>query len=651
MYWLSAKGTFVVNKQKPNHSTKLKRLAELLDELSDEEDRKVIVFSERTTMLGLIEPLLEEHNMRCVQLDGSVPQAKRQLLVPEFQTNPQCRLIVMTNARSTGLNLQSAHSVINVDLPRNPAVLEQQMARAHHMGQNQNTQVFNLITEQTLEESLSITLADKRIWELAAINTETDVDTLACNLGRWGLPINCAASLLIASVICIILQFYGVVCAQSPAEPLNVVVLVADDQRWDSLGAAGNAVIHTPHLDQLAQDGIQFNRCYVTTSICMTSRASILTGQYMSRHGIDQFGKSLTPEQFAETYTGALRADGYFSGFVGKYGVGAPPDGGFDFVRIYGGQHWVERGGTQVHVTEQNARDAIEFLESRPSDRPFVLSVSFFAPHAEDGAPQQYLPQPWSAPHYDGKQVPVSELMNSEYLDALPEFLRAARNEGRIRFHWRFDTPARFQESMINYYRLITEIDDAVGRIVAVLQQQGVLERTLIIYTGDNGYFHAERGLADKWYPYDESIRVPLLIHDPRLFSERRGLQIDSLALNIDLAPTILEAAHVNLPQGVQGRDLGPLYLNSDASGELPPWREEFFYEHPTITNRERIPASQAVVRRDVKYIYWPEWEYEQLFDLTEDPTEKQDIAHDPDNRDRLLHFRNRLRLWRDDVK
>jgi arylsulfatase len=436
----------------------------------------------------------------------------------------------------------------------------------------------------------------------------------------------------------------GAVCHADDAPPMNVVLLVSDDQRWDALGAAGNEVIHTPHLDQLAADGTRFTQAFVTTSICMTSRASILTGQYMSRHGITQFGRPLSPEAFAQTYTGVLRAAGYWTGFVGKYGVGAVRRDDFDFVQTYEGRHWMNVNDERIHVTERNARDALGFLEQRPKDKPFLLSVSFFAPHAEDRAAEQYLPQDWSAEFYEGATVPRSPLMDEAYLKALPPFLSQASNEGRVRFHWRFDTPQRYQQYMINYFRLITEVDQVVGRIVQQLKEQDVYDNTLILFIGDNGYFHAERGLADKWYPYEESIRVPLIVHDPRLPRSQRGLQRDQVVLNIDLAPTIVAAAGLAVPEVMQGEDLAPLYLQD----EPPAWRDEFFYEHPTITSRNRIPTSLAVVRRDLKYVLWPEWDYEQLFDLCEDPTEKTNLVDDPEYARTLEKMRQRLAHWRE---
>lgn len=428
---------------------------------------------------------------------------------------------------------------------------------------------------------------------------------------------------------------------QTEQSPLNVVVLVSDDQRWDALGAAGNDIIHTPRLDQLAEEGVRFTNAYVTTSICMTSRASILTGQYMSRHNITQFGVEIEPEAFANTYTGLLRDAGYWSGFVGKYGIGQAREGDFDFLRSYQGRHWIEdENGERIHITEKNTLDSIEFLRERPKDRPFLLSLSYFAPHAEDRAPEQYLPQDWSAEHYEGVTIPPSPMNRAEYVLALPEFISQEANEGRVRYNWRFDSPERYQEFMTNYYRLITEVDESVGRLIDELNDQGVYENTLIIFIGDNGYFQADRGLADKWYPYEESIRVPLIIHDPRLTTN--GVTRDEMVLNIDLAPTIISAAGFDIPEEIQGEDLSQLYL----SDTPPAWRDEFFYEHPTITYKSRIPSSEAVVRLDKKYVYWPEWEYEQLFDLTRDPTEKNNLLHHFDYTDELKIMRQKLEEW-----
>jgi arylsulfatase len=428
---------------------------------------------------------------------------------------------------------------------------------------------------------------------------------------------------------------------------LNVVLLIIDDVRWDSIGAAGNKVVYTPRLDQLAREGVRFGQARVTTAICMVSRASLLTGQYMSRHGITAFGRALTPEAFAHTYPAVLRRAGYWVGHVGKYDVGQPRESDYDFLRAYHGVHWIESGSERVHVTEKNARDSLEFLQPRPKDRPFALAVGFFAAHAQDNAKEQYLPQDWSAAFYKEKRIPPPIHGDPRYQAALPPFLASEANEGRVRYHWRFDTPESYQSYMTRYYRLITEVDGAIGRIVDELKAQGVYEDTLIVFIGDNGYFHADRGLADKWYPYEESIRVPLIVRDPRLAAARRGRTLDQLALNIDVAPTIVRAADLPLPSVMQGEDLSPLYLRSGR----PVWRDEFFYEHPTVTSKDRIPTSQAVVRRDWKYVEWPEFDYRQLFDVKDDPGELKNLAADSAHAAQRFRMQAALRAWRELVR
>jgi superfamily II DNA/RNA helicase len=175
---MSADSTFLVDKQPPGYSSKLTEMELILEQLLREDDRKILLFSEWTTMLNLIQPLLTEQRIKFVRLDGSVPQKKRQGLVHQFQNDPECRLFVSTNAGATGLNLQAANTVINVDLPWNPAVLEQRIGRAHRMGQKRPVQVFVLVTEDTLEESLLNTLAAKHTLSLAVLDLESKTSSV-----------------------------------------------------------------------------------------------------------------------------------------------------------------------------------------------------------------------------------------------------------------------------------------------------------------------------------------------------------------------------------------------------------------------------------------------------------------------------------------
>lgn len=422
-------------------------------------------------------------------------------------------------------------------------------------------------------------------------------------------------------------------------KPLNILILYADDWRNDTLGCAGNPIVLTPNLDNLAKKGIRFSHNYVTTSICGVSRANLLTGQWMSRHGNQAFAMFKTP--WEQTFPGLLRKNGYYTGHVGKWHNGVFPKDKYDFGKSYSGNHWIKNSnGEMIHVTKKNQLDALEFLESKPSDKPFLLTVAFFATHAVDGNPKQYLPQPESMEFYKNITIPIPKTATDEHFRKLPAFIANEKNEGRNRWHWRFDTPEKYQEYMKNYYRLATEVDDTCGKIIADLEKRKLLDSTLVIFTTDNGYFHGEHGLADKWYPYQESIRVPLIILDPRMAKSNAGSINDEITLNVDLAPTILNASKVEIPKTMQGRDLSPLYLEKSITS----WRKEFFYEHAIIKNKEFIPASEALVQKNIKYIYWPDYATEELYDLTKDPFEEIDVIQNENYKEILEQSRTRFK-------
>ena len=262
-----------------------------------------------------------------------------------------------------------------------------------------------------------------------------------------------------------------------------------------------------------------------------------------------------------ETYLGLLRDNGYYLGHVGKWHNGKIPEDKFDFAVAYHGRHWYDtKEYGRIHVTKRNEKDALKFLHNRPKDKPFYLTVAFFATHAEDGHKDQFLPQPESMELYQDVTIPVPPNATQESWERLPDFFDE-KNEGRNRWHWRFDTPQKYQRMMKNYYRLATEVDATCGVVLEELEKQGVLDNTLVIFTTDNGYYHGEHGLADKWYPHQESIRVPLIIRDPRMPSNKKGTTNDDFTLSVDLAPTILAAAGIEAPKRMQGRDIADLYL------------------------------------------------------------------------------------------
>lgn len=423
-----------------------------------------------------------------------------------------------------------------------------------------------------------------------------------------------------------------------PTKPMNILLLYADDWRYDTLGAAGNRIVKTPTLDRLATEGVRFTENCVTTAVCWVSRVSMVSSQYLARHNSSKPKFFFLP--WNQTIYDLLQTEGgYHVGHVGKWGFNHEHKKRPDFEVEEDGWHYDMRAGRLWHVTEKNEADALRFLDERPKDKPFFVNVAFFATHAVDGDKRQYLPQNKSMGLYRDDYIPLPENHDTYETGSLPSFF-GNYNEGRTRWRWRYDEEEKQQHMMKNYYRMASEVDSACATILEEVRRQGELDNTLIIFTTDNGNFHAEHGLADKWYPHQESIRVPLIIRDPRMPAGIAGTTNDDFTLNIDLGPTILAAAGVVAPPSMMGRDMAQLYLGIDKAQtptaakerylkgtDATKWREEFFYEHPIISHKEYIPSSEALVRKDYKYFYWPDYDVEQLFDMRTDPREENDIS------------------------
>jgi arylsulfatase A-like enzyme len=419
----------------------------------------------------------------------------------------------------------------------------------------------------------------------------------------------------------------------------HIVIFLADDLRHDALGCAGNAIVQTPHIDALAERGTRFTNAYVTTPICCTSRASFFTGQYASRHGIHQFNQPLSDAQWAQTYPAILHDAGYRSGFIGKFGIAGHEryrPSFDDWFEHQGRYEHEDEDGNPIHLTALLGNRAVAFLETCTKDQPFLLSLHFKAPHVQDNDPRQFIPDPAFTHLYEGVKIPPPAGHNRRRFEDLPALLANEGYEGRRRWRLRFDGDDRYQESVRKYYRLISGIDAVVGRVVAQLEQQGLLDNTVIIFTSDNGFFLGEWGLAGKWLGYDESIRIPLIIADPRLPAGLHGQVCDEMVLNLDLAPTVVSLAGLPTGDSMQGADLTTLL-----AGESAEWRDTFFYEHRF--RHGAIPPSEGVVGPHFKYLryYAAEPVVEQLFDRQADPQEVHNLADDPDYREQLEAMRD----------
>ena len=427
----------------------------------------------------------------------------------------------------------------------------------------------------------------------------------------------------------------------------NIILLVTDDQRWDALGCAGNPIIQTPNIDRIAAGGTLFNNNFCTTSICCTSRASIVTGMYGRRHGIHAFNQPLSPQQMAAGYPAVLRRAGYRTGFVGKWGVGGKlPADQFDYWGGFGGQgkYFNEVGGKTVHITDILAGRSVEFLNGCTAGQPFCLSVSFKASHCQDGDPKQFLYAPRYEKLYADKTMPVPRTATEAEFRKQPEFIQTS--EGRVRWKLRFSNPQQHQTSVRGYYRLITGVDDAVGKMMKVLEDRKLLGNTVVIFTSDNGFFLGEHGLAGKWFMHEESIRTPLLIRDPRVQNGLQGQKRGEMALSIDLAPTILDYAGVRIPDVMQGASLRPL-----VGGARPDWRQDWFYEH--LFKHKRIPPLEGVRTNRWKYVRYIDSKplVEHLYDVQNDPYGERDLAGDPAHAVQLDAFRKRRQELRTALK
>lgn len=419
----------------------------------------------------------------------------------------------------------------------------------------------------------------------------------------------------------------------------NLVLLLGDDHPHDLLGCAGHPVLRTPALDRLAATGTRFRRALVSTPICAAARATLLTGRTERAHGYTFTRPPLDEGLRRESLPRLLRDAGYRVGLVGKLGVNLGPEGAAElFEELHPGTTPYlaldAAGGALPHLTERNAERAVDFLRVE-DPRPFCLFLWFQAPHAEDANPEQFVwPAEEDALYRDGELPPLPATAEPAFFEALPDFLRTGLN--RERFHWRFDTPEKRERMTRGYYRLLSAMDRAVGRVLEALEEEGLAGRTVVVYTGDNGYFLGERGYAGKWTMHERSVRVPLLVRDPRLPRDRRGVTLDALVSHLDLPPTLLELAGVPVPAKMQGRSLLPLLR-----GEAPAWREELFTEH--LWDHPRLPRTEGLRTERWKYIrYLDHPEYEELYDLEADPHEARNLAGAPEHAGLLADLRAR---------
>ena len=434
----------------------------------------------------------------------------------------------------------------------------------------------------------------------------------------------------------------------------NLVVVVVDDLRWDEFGAGGHPYLETPNIDRLAAEGALFTNAFHAVPLCSPNRATLLTGQFPSRHGIiDNVSRSLASHEL-ETFPKALQSAGYRTAFLGKWHMGNDPTPrpGFDYWVAMPGQgrsvdpELFEDGALHVvpgYTTDLLTDRAIAFIE-RERERPFLVYLAHKAVHPDvvqrdDGSvdpasDQGYLPAPRHKGRYDGRSYPgrgdpaglSADLGGKpavhQALAKLPGWSDSSGHAGHSTPQWAGEETIRRRAEMI------LAVDEGLGRIMARLDSLELLDRTAIMLTSDNGFFFGEHGLTtERRLPYEESIRNPLLVRYPP--GVRAGSRPDGLALTVDLAPTLLELAGLPVGPQIQGRSLVPLFAGTPADWRTSVLVEFYTYENPFPHLLDMDYRALRTAR--YKYIHWIKHpDQDELYDLAGDSLELRNLVADP---------------------
>lgn len=475
----------------------------------------------------------------------------------------------------------------------------------------------------------------------------------------------------------------------------NIIFLLADDLRDNTFGAMGHPFVKTPNFDKLIHQGVRFSNAYIAEPVCAPSRVSIFTGMPERLHGVG-FTSSykLNEQQWDKTYPALLRKNGYYTGFIGKFGVEAytfrgHADEKFDF--FYGHDGWTrffpkdfpDKFSCTPYLDAENdiitpiMGEAIRnFLENAPGTKPFCLSVSFNVPHGSQTTsmytdyegwhdmkrPANENPKLKNHPVYDtlyrGIQINIPEETASNPYKYIPKFL-LDQDEGRNRTYGYDYNVNTEKEHHIRYYQTITGMDLILGQMITTLNELELSQNTIIIFASDHGILMGEYGMGGKGFLYDLVSKIPCIIYDPGLPDTEKGKTVDRLVSSVDIPATILDYAGINVPREMTGKSLLPLL-----TGEKTTWREQLFLES-LYTGRDN-PFSEGIRQGDWKYIRMYKGvnpydesnidfegrlpDYEQLFNLKDDPEEKYNLINKYDNSEMLNTLRNKVNTCSDSL-
>lgn len=440
-----------------------------------------------------------------------------------------------------------------------------------------------------------------------------------------------------------------------PGPRPNFLFIMTDDHAVQALSAYGGRLIETPALDRLAAQGMRFDNCFVTNSLCAPSRATILTGKYSHLHGVTEniFREKKPFDGSQQTYPKLLREAGYKTAMVGKWHLKSEPTG-FDYWNVLPGQgryrnpKFIEMGEEREYpgyVTDVITDLTIEALDERlAGDQPFLLISQHKAPH------RRWVPDEEDEDLYTGQDLPVPATFNDDWMNRASPAEHADMRVADMP-DWKKEQPPgmseqerkhwNYQRYIKEYQRTLVSLDRNVGRLMEHLERTGLAENTIVVYTSDNGFFLGDHGWYDKRFMYEESLRVPLLVRYPRAVAP--GSVEARPVLNLDFAETFLDYAGVPIPDDMQGRSMRPLMEGRPA----PDWRRSVYYHYYEYPGPHRVRPHYGVRGERFKLIHYytvGEWE---LFDLEQDPHELNSVYEAPRYAEVVLEMKEELKRLR----
>lgn len=442
----------------------------------------------------------------------------------------------------------------------------------------------------------------------------------------------------------------------------NILFIMADDHAAHAISCYGSKINVTPNLDRIAKDGMRLLNCFAVNSICTPSRAAILTGKYSHMNGVTVFnrfdGRQLTVAKL-------LQKAGYHTGMVGKWHLTSDPTG-FDFWSVLPGQgkyhdpDFIENGSRKTikgYATDIITDEALTFLKERPHDKPFFLMCHHKAPH------RPWEPDEKHAHMFEEVEIPEPVTFNDDYQTRSPAAaeatMRIDRNltrtdlkveppsdlKGKALAQWKMGVDKemtvvvkgekktltgqelkrwKYQKYIKDYLRCIASVDDNVGRLLDYLDKEGLTENTIVIYTSDQGFFLGDHNWFDKRFMYEESLRMPFVVRYPAKI--KSGKTDDHIILNVDFAPTFLEFAGLPSPSEMQGHSFARI-LSGQPDKE---WRNSMYYRYYHYPGDHQVQQHYGVRTERYKLIYFHRIESWELYDLTKDPHELNNVYSDP---------------------